>query len=64
MSNAEAVPLLLPHHFPPAIARSTQPPRPRPLAGSVQLQPHLQVQLDLYFPRDASYLAQHDQLLV
>jgi hypothetical protein len=49
MSNAEAVPLLLPHHFPPAIARSTQPPRPRPLAGSVQLQPHLQVQFNSIF---------------
>jgi hypothetical protein len=45
MSNAEAVPLVRPHHFPTAVARSTQPPRPKPLAGSVQLQPHLQLQL-------------------
>jgi hypothetical protein len=44
MSNAEAVRLFRPHHFPPANARSTQPLRPKPPAGSVQLQPQLQLQ--------------------
>ena len=49
MSNADAVRLLRPHHFPPAIARSPQPPRPKPPAGSVQLQPSLQLHFNSIF---------------
>jgi hypothetical protein len=45
MSNIDTQCLFGRHPILATNARSTQPPRPKPLAGSVQLQPHLQLQL-------------------